>query len=148
MIWDHHFYPIPGLLKTFTVISNHCKGWQLPHFYFISHPVTLCPWDSYQPLIWEILSLQIVLAYTILFTALVVLVLLFMDVWQFLASEMGCKIDPQGLWGQWTIRCWYPKSSLSSLLPHWPWSLRINLFLCFELSDCVVHTSILFVETS
>lgn len=52
----------------------------------------------------------------------------FLDFWQFLASEMGLKEDPQWLRGQWATRCLCPQSPFLSLLSHQPWNWRVSLF--------------------
>ena len=79
----------------------------------------------------------------------------FLDFWQFLASEMELKEDPQWLRGQWATRCLCPQSPFLSLLSHQPWNWRVSLSsirgplsLCLELSDFNEHTCILFVEVS
>lgn len=61
------------------------------------------------------------------FSESLVLLLLFLNLWQFMASEVGPKKTPHSPWlqGQWANRCWYPQTSLSSLLSHQPWSPRL-----------------------
>lgn len=57
------------------------------------------------------------------FSDSLVLLLLFLNLWQFIASEVGPKKTSHSPWlqGQWANRCWYAQTSLSSLLSHQPW---------------------------
>ena len=75
---------------------------------------------------------------------LVVLILLFLDFWQFMTLEVESKEDPN------SRAMSNQPSVLISLLPGWFWSLRVSLFwiwpllsLLFNLVSLIMHTYIL-----
>ena len=75
---------------------------------------------------------------------LVVLILLFLDFWQFMTLEVESKEDPN------SRAMSNQPSVLISLLPGWFWSLRVSHFwiwpllsLLFNLVSLIMHTYIL-----